>query len=249
VFRAAVISKSRSHQVLVESMVEVAANYFHTTKEWVTQFIEPTGVKAELKIVGTVEGEDAVYCPFGTASALGAASDDFTPYTDSMSALISDNRRLNDFKRAAWWHFPKAGNVYDNRPVSMIVYDSQFYDKIVPMMQNIILIDAAVPFIYAASVCIGFIASYLITRRRRHEFAIMRSIGAGKFNVFLGALFEQAALCAGGAILGALLVLFTWGYISFMRPAIFLACYILGAALSAARAADSNVLKILREKE
>ena len=249
VLRAEFRSKPRSYQELVERLIEIATNMYRPVTEWVTHFTEPVGVETELTIVGTVTGSGVVYCPYLTAGAIGAASDGYTAYTDSLSAVISDNRRMNEFKRAAWWHFPKGGTVYDARPVSMIVYDSQFYDKIVPMMQNIMLLKAAEPFVYAAAVCIGFIASYLITRRRRHEFALMRSLGAGRLNVFLGALAEQAALCAIGAALGTLLAALIWGYISFMRPAMFLACYMVGAAVSAARAADSNVLKILREKE
>lgn len=249
VLRAEVRGKDRSYQELIERLIEVGSGMYRTVTEWVTRFTEPVGVETEFLIIGTASGVGAVYCPYLTAGAIGAASDEYGAYTDSLSAVISDNRRMNEFKRAAWWHFPKGGTVYDSRPVSMIVYDSQFYDKIVPMMQNIILIDAAAPFVYAAAVCIGFVASYLITRRRRHEFALMRSMGAGRLNVFFCALAEQAALCAIGAVLGALLSALCWGYISAARAAIFLACYTLGAAFSAARAADSNVLKILREKE
>jgi len=39
------------------------------------------------------------------------------------------------------------------------------------------------------------------------------------------------------------------GYLSFERALIFLACYMLGAIISAIRAAGTNVLLLLRERE
>jgi len=253
--RAVVKGKFRTYTTKEATQIQAedaAGNIFiYWMDEWVTKAIEPKDVQTELKIIGMVTGAGSgvVYCPFLTASELGLASDGYEIYTDKLAATVAANRDLVEFKKAAWWHFPRVGPIYDNRNFSLTIYDSQFYDETIPLMQNIILIDAVTPFVYIASVAIGFIASYLLTRRRKQEFAVMRSVGINKRDIFFGALFEQAVLCAIGAVLGTILVLLTWGYISFARPAVFLACYITGAAFSAVKAAGANVLKILREKE
>jgi len=62
-------------------------------------------------------------------------------------------------------------------------------------------------------------------------------------------LFEQAALCALGVALGCILFTLTWDYVFIERPLIFLGCYMLGAVISAARAAGTDVLRLLRDKE
>ncbi|MCL2030556.1 MAG: hypothetical protein FWG93_03335 [Oscillospiraceae bacterium] len=213
--------------------------------------IPPQDIGLELTVVGTVDDMEYgfLYCPFWTASGAGVLSDGQTPYTDLLSATLADNRKLSEFKQTAWRNFPRVGPVYENRPISMTVYDSGFYDAIEPLMQNMILVDAATPLVYVISVCVGFLASFLLTRRRKPEFAVMRSVGVRKRDIFFGSLLEQTALGAAGALLGCGLAALTWGYVSPARTALFLVCFMLGAAFSAIRAAGTDVLKILVDKE
>jgi small basic protein len=202
-------------------------------------------------VAGTVEHAErgTVLAPFWTVSALGEEAVNSAPHTEKLSAIISDNRRLSEFKQIASVSFPRVRPIFDSRPVAMTVYDSEFYETLEPLRQNIILVDVAIPFLYAISVCIGFMASVLLTRRRKPEFAVMRSVGVGKFGIFFGTLAEQAVLSTAGAALGCALIAVTWGYVSFTRPAIFLGCFILGTVFTAVRAARTNVLQILQERE
>ena len=112
-----------------------------------------------------------------------------------------------------------------------------------------IYVDIATPFVYFISISIGFIASFLLTRRRKSEFANMRSVGVGKGRIFLGALFEQTMLCAVGVVAAGALFSRVWGDVFIRESLIFLGCYMLGASISAARAAGTDVLRLLREKE
>ena len=208
-------------------------------------------VEAELMVVGLTYGAgNTVYCPFWTASALGSESDRESAYSELMSALIADNRRVDDFKAAARNHFVAAGVVRDGQldALSLTVYDGTFNEVIRSLRQNILIINIAAPFVYFISACIGFMASFLLTRRRKPEFAVMRSMGVGKADVFAGALAEQSVLCFAGVFAGVLLFYAFSGRAVVAAPAVFMLCYSLGSALSAANAAGTDVLKILREK-
>jgi len=207
-------------------------------------------VSAELRVVGIVYGTgNTVYCPFWTAAELGYKSDGEQTYTEVMNAFISDNRLIDEFKAAARGHFVTAGVIDNKRPFALMIFDGLFNDIVKNLRQNIRLIDIATPFIYSLSVCIGFVASFLLTRRRKPEFAIMRSIGISKQDVFFGALAEQIVLCLAGAAAGFLLTFIFLGYAMPVPPVLFTACYVLGCAFSAIRAAGADVLILLARRE
>ena len=207
-------------------------------------------VAVELTIAGTVYGAGGplVLIPFDVASELGVESSMQPPYTERMGARLADNNDLDAFKQTAMRTFHDAGVFFNEQTFSMTIYDAEFYNITEALMQTIFFVDAATPFVYVIAVSVGFIASYLLTRRRKAEFANMRSIGVSKAGIFFGALFEQTVLCAAGATLGCALFALTWEDIFIERTLIFLACYVLGAAFSAAGAAGTDVLKLLRDK-
>ena len=210
----------------------------------------PDDISVEFKIAGIVHGAgNDVFCPFWVAGELGSQSDGFPTHTDSMSALMADNRLINGFKNGARQHFARPGDVDAKQPYSLTVFDGVYNEVTKKLMQNIRMIDVATPFIYIISVCIGFVASYLLTRRRKPEFAVLRSVGVNKRDVFFGALAEQAVLCVSGVAAGCALFFTVYGFIPAVPPVVFTLCYTLGSAISAERAAGTDVLKILREKE
>jgi len=208
-------------------------------------------IDVELTIAGTVSGagKGSVYAPFWTVSALGVESDELPYHSERLYMRVANNRALSAFKQVASLSFPKVAPIFDSRPFSMMIYDSDFYSTLEPLRQNIILVDIATPFLYVISICVGFLASVLLTRRRKPEFALMRCAGIHRRDIFFGTLTEQVVLSAFGAALGCALVAVTWGYFSAARPAVFLACYILGTVFSSFSAAGTDVLKILRDRE
>jgi hypothetical protein len=214
-----------------------------------------TVAEAELTVIGTVSGDDAygglggaVFVPFLTANALGAASDGGSFYAERLYITVADNLELTPFKETASFSFARVRPIYDSRPFSLTVYDTDFYDTLEPLRLNIILVESATPFVYFIAVCVGFIASILMTRRRKPEFAIMRSVGVHRLKIFFAAVTEQAALCAVGAVLGGGLVYLLWDFYSIERTLLFTVCYLLGTVFSAVKAAGTNVLKILHER-
>lgn len=204
-----------------------------------------------LDIVGTVSGieHQTILAPFWTVSEIGHESDNSDIYSQLLHMTVADNRELSGLKSKASDTFARVRPVFSILPFSMTIYDSSFFETLEPLRQNIILVDVATPFIYIISVALGFLTCILLTRRRLSEYAIMRSVGVHRRNIFVAALGEQAILSLIGASLGLALVSFAWVYTSFVRPAVFLACYILGAVFSVTRAVGSDVMAILRTKE
>ena len=206
---------------------------------------------AELEIIGTVSGagEGMALTPYATASRLGAESDGRPPVTEILRARIADNNDLVAFKRDAMRTFSEVGVYFNEQMFSMTIFDAEFYDLTEALQQTVFFIDILTPFVYFITVCVGFIASFLLTRRRTSEFAVMRSVGVNKESIFLMTLLEQGLLCAVGVILGCAVFYLAWDMLFISRPLVFLGCYLLGAMLSAARAARTDVLRLLREKE
>jgi len=207
--------------------------------------------EARLKVVGTVSGagRGLVFTPFTTVSEIAYESDGQHPQTELLRATISDNRELSEFKQAAMRTFREVGTYFNRKVFSMVIYDQEFYDKTEAQMQTMFFISIATPAIYVISTGIGFSASTLITRRRKSEFAIMRSIGVNRLGIFSGALLEQLVLCAFGVAVGAAVFALIMNFVFIERLLIFLGCYMLGAVVSSVRAAGTDVLSLLRDKE
>jgi ABC-type antimicrobial peptide transport system permease subunit len=130
-----------------------------------------------------------------------------------------------------------------------MVFDSTYNEVTDRLRQNIVLVDVTTPFIYILSALVGFITSYALTRRRMPEFAVIRSIGINKKDVFSGVLMEQTVLCSAGAAMAFILFLAVRGQAVWPPPVLFTLCYALGSILSAKKAAGADVLKLLRERE
>jgi len=83
------------------------------------------------------------------------------------------------------------------------------------------IIVIVMTFILSISVGIGFITSFQMTRRRRYEFANMRSVGIGKGKIFLGFMFEQSFLCAIGVVFGFFAFLLVSGAATVAESSLF----------------------------
>jgi len=204
-------------------------------------------IETELTIVGTIPGvvDGVIYAPFRTVSFLGFASDGSPDYSDRLSAVISDNDLMDGFRQDARRSFTPAGLT----KYALTIFDSLYFEILARIRQNISFVEVVTPVLYLLSVGIGVTASYLLTRRRLPEFATMRSIGISRLSVFLTALMEQGFLCLTGSALGFALFTLTWRYVFWKQTLMFVLCYMLGVLFSAVRAAGTNVLEILRQKE
>jgi hypothetical protein len=236
----------KNHPVLTLTLEHIEYETVEINGEIFTQVVEITEVTFDLQVIGIVyHAGSHIFSPFWRVNVAAAALS-LPVYSNHMSALVYDNRLIGEFSAAAIRVFARPGDVNTRLSFSLTIYDGIYNDVIRRLRQNIQFIDAATPFIYALSVFIGFIASYLLTRRRKAEFAVMRSIGVNKRDVFLGALGEQAFLCLPGAVAGFVIFSVFYGQILWVPPVLFMLCYVLGSVFAATQAAGANVLKILR---
>jgi hypothetical protein len=203
----------------------------------------------EIRVVGIVRGAgNHVFSPFWTVSDT-AETLALPVYTSLMRAYIANNRLITDFVGIAKYHFSRAGDLNAPLPFALTVYDTIYNDVVRRLQQNIQLIAVATPFIYVLSILIGFIASYLFTRRKKLEFAILRSMGVNKRHVFWSALAEQAFLCILGVAVGCAGFTVLYGNWLWLPPVLFTGCYVLGSAFTTRQATETDILKSLREKE
>jgi len=212
----------------------------------------------ELTVAGTVSGADSdvVYAPFWTVIDLLEEFEEYITmwndipfYAESLSIIVADNRELTEFKNLASLSFSRVRPVRSTLPFAMTIYDSTFYETIEPLMQNTVLVEIAIPIVYVIAVSVGFLASTLLTRQRKSEFAVMRSVGIHRRDVFTGVFSEQLILSLTGAVFGCGLTFLIFRDITFLRPAILIGCYLLGTIFAAIRVAGTNVLKVMKDKE
>ena len=108
------------------------------------------------------------------------------------------------------------------------------------------------PVIYALTVIIGFVSSYLLTRTRKAELAVMRSLGSGKIKTFIMFFFEQMILCLIGSALGVIIGIIIYGTLTSMQIIAVLGyfvCYAVGCMIAVSIMNRVNVLKILSTRE
>ena len=217
------------------------------------EFVEGETIinELELTVIGTVSGTEnnKVYCPFWTMIAfLEEMEDETLIYSESLSVIVADNRELSEFKNLASLSFSRTRAIITSMPFAMTIYDSNFFETIEPLLQNTILVDIAIPIVYMIAVSVGFLASTLLTRQRKSEFAVLRSVGIHKLDVFTGVFSEQLFLSLTGAVAGCVLALLIFKELSLQRPAVLMGCYLLGTIFAAARVAGTNVLKVMKEE-
>ena len=159
-------------------------------------------VHVELKVIGTASdaGDKVVYIPFQLARELGMESAGTLPATERIRGKIASNIELDAFKEEANRSFLNKGTFFNPQQFALTIFDAEYYDTTEVLQQTLFFLSIVMPFLFSISIGIGFITSFQMTRRRRYEFANMRSVGIGKEKIFLGFMFEQAFLCATGVV-------------------------------------------------
>ena len=99
---------------------------------------------------------------------------------------------------------------------------------------------------------ISFFAGFLVNRRRKREFAVMRCLGMRRGAIFGQVLGEQLALGLAGGALGLCAALATGlevrsGGLAFSGAVIGM--FLLGAAVCAGVAASGSVMKLMKTEE
>ncbi len=171
---------------------------------------------------------------------------------NAVNFLLQNTRELGAFKdELTELGLSSVGKISRQR-MFFVIEDQTFMETVNKLNRHISYMEVVYSAMYALSIGIGFILSYLLTRTRKGEFAIMRSTGAGAFRTFAAFFSEQALLCAAGTLLGGLAGLLMPGGIHTLRLWAILGyalCYCMGSALSVALMNRVNVLAILSSRD
>lgn len=170
---------------------------------------------------------------------------------DSATIIPQDVRNLDalrDYLEENQYSF--VGKIRRNRLV-VVIEDKALADGILSIQQHLSFLNFIIPIMLLLSGLIAFILSYLLTRNRLPEFAVMRSLGAKKIQVYLAFFLEQLFLLLIGFLPIAITLLIKPEWLPIVQNNLlqFLAVYTLGIVIAIALMGRSKVLDILFTKE
>ena len=199
-----------------------------------------------LKVVGLVplSSDATVFLPLKTLEQSYLAKEDTIDFSlSSMQFTLADSRDLQEFET-----FLKTLTL--GKLLNIRLDDEIFHGTIDPIQSNLKMLQSLYPVFFAAVAAIGFVLCFLLVRRRKQEFAVMRLLGEKSWQITGKALLEQAMLCVIGIVLGAVVVLAGgFGQFSAVTCIGVLLCYSIGSALAVMLMVRVNVMEILRDKE
>ena len=145
--------------------------------------------------------------------------------------------------------YSQVGKPVSNR-TTVLLMDQNFQETTGVLRRYISFSRILFPVLMLAVALMGFIISWLMVNSRRMEFAIMRGLGASRRRAFASFFLEQGALCTVGCLIGALaLTVFRPIPAIWLAAAGFLACYLVGCALSIMAVGHTKLMALLSERE
>lgn len=215
--------------------------------------IDMNGVALELQVIGTVSGSagNVIWCPFYLQTEEGI-SEVFR--VESCSFSISDNSRLEACKAAIYETFvePSLSNVDDGFQYGVLIQDETYQSTMEELHSNLSILRLLLPILIVLCGCIGFLATYLSTRGRIREFAVMRCLGLRRGRIFAQVFGEQLLLAILGAAVGGVAGFLLEGSYSgetLAKAGLILFIFLLGAATASWNVTRVNVMKIMKVEE
>ena len=178
--------------------------------------------------------------------------EDITLSYSSLSFRLRNLRNLSEFKEELAERGYTSIGKYDRARKFVVIEDTLLNSSVSSLERHIAYMRILFIVTYLLAAVIGFVISYLMTKSRRKELAMMRSMGAGRLRTFFAFFTEQAVLAVVGFGLGiAVLGLFFGGILTVQWPYFlgYLACYVLGIALSILVMNRVNVMGILTKED
>ena len=210
-------------------------------------------VVTQMTVIGTHAGADmnTIYAPWSTVNTIGMKTDG-SNYTDILSATLLENNLLNEMKELirSQGFFGRVDVNAEETGYAIAIDDGQFIKSVSMAQQNIIFYDMITPFVFVLAVSIGFLTSFLYTRGRVTEFAVMRSIGVGGVKTALEAFSEQLILGLLSSILAVVVTMLTQDVpIELFEPSMFLLCFSAGTLITIIKVSTANALEIMKARE
>lgn len=202
---------------------------------------EPVFVEAELTFtvagVYSSAGRSALYCPYWAVDRV---------YTrtccdweiDSISATLSDNSKLEEFRgfAAEWFAKPNISGEktpwdfasYTYYPHALDIDDTMLRRVSAALGASIAINQFAAVVVFIFSAGAGFFVGFLMIRNRKREILLMRTLGKADLAIYRDFSIEQMVFILAGALIGG--AFFAWRPMG--RLALFVGIYFTG--LSAA---------------
>lgn len=206
-----------------------------------------------LRIIGTVANgpSNVIYCPYFMPWEEGGS---VAFLTDSCSFDIRDNQNLEESKEYIykWFVQPNLSNQIDGMTFGVLVHDETYQKNIEEIQANLSMLRLLLPILIVICGCIGFFASFLATRGRTKEFAVMRCIGIRQGKIFGLVMAELTVLAFLGSFLGIASGILLEGEIqtsALLNAALMTGIFLLGSAIAALRITSVNVMKLMKVED
>ena len=170
---------------------------------------------------------------------------------DSATIIPKDPRNLDALRDYLEENgYSQVGIIRSNR-LAVVIEDKALADGLLSIQQHLSFLNFIIPIMLLLSGVIAFILSYLLTRNRLPEFAVMVSLGAKKFQVYLAFFLEQFFLLFIGMlpVVAVLIVRPEWLLAVGQNLLLFIAIYTFGIVIAIGLMGRSKVLDILFTKE
>lgn len=209
----------------------------------------------DLTVVGTHKGDaQNIYCPFPILKGIYQGLDQQTEI-DCVSAVLADNTRQAEAVQHARYWFPEpdlSGTKipwkyasYTYHPYALRVDDSRLLAAEEALQNSLTINRICVVLIFTLSVGAGLLIGFLMIRSRKHEIALMRTLGTPGRSIYAGLATEQMLCVLLGVILG--------GGAFFWQPAgqllIFAGIYFAGLTVALLVFLRKNLLTTIKEDE
>lgn len=211
------------------------------------------GESARLRIIGTVTNgpSNEIYCPYFMSWSEGVS---VAFLTDSCSFDIRNNQKLEESKSYIyeWFVRPDLSNQMDGLTFGVLIHDETYQKNIEEIQANLSMLHLLLPVLIIVCGGIGFFASFLATRGRTKEFAVMRCLGMKQCKIFGLVMGELSILAFTGAFFGIAGGILLEGEIqtsALLHAALMTGIFLLGSAVAALRITSINVMNLMKVED
>jgi len=206
----------------------------------------------ELKVIGKSFGvSDVIYVPLFIK--MGSENLKETIIIQSCSFAIKDNMQLDEAKTQLFKEFvhPDPLNINNGYDFGLVVRDEIYKKTLLEIDKNISMMEFIIPIILILMGIIGFMTSFLTTKMKRKEFAVMRCLGMKRYKVFGIVFKEQLISVVTGAIPSAIIGCFFYGNIMTVLISVFTVSgiFLLGATISTIHVTSVNVMELMKVED
>lgn len=207
----------------------------------------------QVRIIGsfTAGNQGAIYVPFGFTWQEGISE---STLVRSCSFTIRDNTRLEEAKQALYQYYckPSVANGPDAAPYGVLVQDQTYLESLTRLEGSLSTLRRLIPVLGVLGCCISLIATYVTTRSRRKEFAVMRCLGMSRWQIFRIVFSEQTVLALLGGGMGIGIGWMAEGVPeagALGKAGLVIAVFLMGAGFAVLRVTNVNVMKLMKVED